>query len=91
VTISAFESLRASLEEQIREHVEAETAARAEADFQHTREHLHAYLSKSARSEAEHPLSEQRREVEAEALHLAAKDATITGRKNRWTVAATVQ
>ena len=77
--------LRASLEEQIREQVEAETAARAEADFQHTREHLYAYLSKSARTEAEHALTEQRREVQAEALHLAARDAAIRTRENSWT------
>ena len=85
VTVSAFESLRASLEAQIREQVEAEATAKAEADFQHTREHLYAYLSKSARSEAEHALTEQRREVHAETLHLAARDATISARENSWT------
>ena len=58
---------------------------RFEADFQHTREHLYAYLSKSARSEAEHALTEQCREVQAGALHLEARDATISARENTWT------
>ena len=85
VTLGAYESLRAGLEERLRQEIEAETAAKAEADFEHVREHLYAYLSKSARSEAEHALTEQRREVEAEALHLEARDATITARENTWT------
>ena len=50
-----------------RQEIEAELGAQSDARFEHTREHLHAYLSKSARSEAEAALTEQRREVQAEA------------------------
>ncbi len=64
----------------------------AEANFEHTREHLYAYLQKSTRAEAEAALHKDRREIDrdredlqAEAIHLEARDATISARENTWT------
>ena len=53
VTISAFESLRAGLEERLRQETEAELGAQSDARFEHTREHRYAYLQKATRQEAE--------------------------------------
>ena len=85
VTLGAYESMRAGLEERLRAEIAAEFEARVEADFDHTRRHLYEYLSKSTRAEADAALTEQRREVQAEALQLEARDATISARENSWT------
>jgi hypothetical protein len=75
----------------VRQETEAELGAQSDARFEHTREHLYAFLQKATRQEAEAALHKDRRELDRYredlwdvATRLEARDAAISARENAW-------
>ena len=75
----------------MRQETEAELGAQSDARFEHTREHLYAFLQKATRQEAEAALHKDRRELDryrgrplGRSDALEARDAAISARENAW-------